>query len=82
MGNRLTMLMEKINEREKNSAARSRKKKRHTTRKIFGKKVTFEALIKHEQKAQPSPLSRWPRTVTIPWASYRSLSTGRTCSQA
>ncbi len=76
MENRLQELVEKIKVLEKELSREIQKKEEEYYYKIFGKKVTFEEWIKHEQKALVQKIipylrdSSWPVVVSAPvvWA--------------
>ena len=76
MGNRLRVLVEKIKELEKEPSQEIQRKEEEYYYKIFGKKVTFEEWIQHEQKTLVKKIipfireSTWPVILTTPviWA--------------
>jgi hypothetical protein len=76
MENRLQVLVDKIKELEKELNREIQKKEEEYYYKIFGKKVTFEEWIKHEQKVLVKKIvpfireSTWPVILTAPiiWA--------------
>jgi hypothetical protein len=76
MENRLHTLIAKMKELEKELAEEIQKKEEEYYYKIFGKRVTFEEWIKHEQKALVQKIipyirsSTWPVLLTAPviWA--------------
>jgi hypothetical protein len=76
MENRLQTLVERIKELEKELSREIQKKEEEYYYKIFGKRVTFEEWIQHEQKALVMKIipfirgSTWPVMLTAPiiWA--------------